>query len=69
MPTFERKVDFMRQVVAKFDNGSETNEMTKLLKKYLAIYDQNGSLTYDEEQAFNHELQRQTINWKQSRLS
>jgi hypothetical protein len=68
-PTFERKVDLMKQVVAKFDNGSETNEMTELLKNYLAIYDRNGSLTYDEEQAFNHELQRQTINWKQSRLS
>ncbi len=68
-PTFERKVDFMRQVVAKFDSGKGTDEMTELLKEYLTIYDKNGSLTYDEEQAFNYELQLQTINWKQSRLS
>ena len=67
--TFERKVDMMRQVVAKFEHETKHEESIRLLKKYLEIFDRNGKLTYYEEQAFNRELQRQTINWKQSRLS
>lgn len=67
--TFERKVDMMRQVVAKFEHETKHEESIRLLKKYLEIFDRNGKLSYYEEQAFNSELQRQTINWKQSRLS
>jgi len=66
--TFEGKVDMIRQFLERFLDGKQNEPMTKLMKYYLDLFDQNGKLTFEEEQTYYREHQVLTIAWKKSRI-
>ncbi len=66
--TFESKVNMMRQVVAKISNDKPDDPSIKLMTHYLNIFDQNGKLTFEEEQDFYSQQMALTAAWKKSRL-
>jgi len=66
--TFERKVHLIRQVVSRFSNSKRNDKMYQLMKHYLTLYDQNGGLTYEEEQDYYKQHIALTADWKKARI-
>lgn len=67
--SFESKIDMMRQMLSKFLVGNNQDPMYQSMQHYLDIFDKNGQLTFEEEQAFYTQFQAHKIAWKKSRTS